>query len=116
MAIDEKELQEMKEYRDPLTEKLAELEEEGYKADFKLEGGKLKVVDGDQSFSADELTINKDFRFEGESNPDDLSILYALEAQDGTKGTVVHAYGPDANDALSEFMKGVKEEEDAGAK
>ena len=69
MAIDEKELQEMKEYRDPLTEKLAELEEEGYKADFKLEGGKLKVVDGDQSFSADELTINKDFRFEGESNP-----------------------------------------------
>ena len=116
MAIDEKELQEMKEYRDPLSEKLAELEEEGYKADFKLEKGKLKVVDGEQSFSADELTIRKDFRFEGESNPDDLSILYAIEAQDGTKGTVVHAYGPDANDALSEFMKGVKEEEDSGAK
>jgi hypothetical protein len=116
MAIDEQELQEMKEYRDPLTEKLAELEEKGYRADFKLEGGKLKVVKGDQSFSADELTIRKDFRFEGESNPDDMSILYALEAQDGTKGTVVHAYGPDANDALSEFMKGVKEEGDAGAK
>ncbi len=116
MAIDEKELQEMKEYRDPLTEKLAELEEEGYKADFKLEEGKLKVVDGEQSFSADELTIKEDFRFEGESNPDDLSILYALEAQDGTKGTVVHAYGPDANDALSEFMKDVKEDEEAGAK
>ncbi len=72
MAIDEKELQEMKEYRDPLTEKLAELEEEGYKADFKLEGGKLKVVDGEQSFSADELIIKEDYRFEGESNPDDL--------------------------------------------
>ena len=110
MAIDEKELQEMKEYRDPLTEKLAELEEQGYQADFKMEGGKLKVVDGEQSFSASELTIKEDFRFEGESNPDDLSILYALEAKDGTKGTVVHIYGPDAADDLGEFMKGVKEE------
>ncbi len=109
--MDEQELQKMKEYRDPLTEKLAELEAQGYQADFKLEDGKLAVVDGDQSFSADELTIKEDFRFEGESNPDDLSILYAIEAQDGIKGTVVHAYGPDANDALSEFMKGVKEEE-----
>ena len=108
--MDEQELQEMKEYRDPLTEKLAELEQQGYQADFKLENGKLKVIDSDQSFSADQLTITEDFRFEGESNPDDLSILYALEAQDGTKGTVVHIYGPGADDELSEFMKGVKEE------
>ena len=107
--MDQEELQKMKEYRDPLTEKLAELEEQGYKADFKLENGKLQVVGGDQSFSAEELTIVEDFRFEGESNPDDMSILYALEAEDGTKGTVVHAYGPDANDKISEFMKGVKE-------
>ena len=108
--MDEQELQKMKEYRDPLTEKLAELEEQGYQVDFKLTDGKLQVVDGEQSFSADQLTINEDFRFEGESNPDDMSILYALEAQDGTKGTVVHAYGPNANDEISEFMKQVKEQ------
>ena len=99
----------MKEYRDPLTEKLEELEQQGYHADFKLQDGKMKVVDADQSFSADELTIEEDFRFEGESNPDDLSILYAIKAQDGTKGTIVHAYGPDADDTVSEFMKEVKE-------
>ena len=109
MAIDEKELQEMKEYRDPLSEKLAELEEEGYTEDFKLEGDQLKALNSDQAFSAAELTIVEDFRFEGESNPDDLSILYALESSDGTKGTVVHVYGPEAGDALGEFMKGVKE-------
>ena len=75
--MDKQELQDMKEYRDPLTEKLAELEKEGYEADFKLQDGKLALVDGDKSFSANELTIKEDFRFEGESNPDDLSILYA---------------------------------------
>ena len=107
--MDEQELQKMKEYRDPLSEKLAELEQQGYQADFKLENGKMTVIDGDQSFSADELTIDEDFRFEGESNPDDLSILYAIEAKGGTKGTIVHAYGPGADDKISEFMKGVKE-------
>ena len=110
--MDEQELQKMKEYRDPLSEKLAELEQQGYEADFKMESGKLKVIDSDQSFSADELIINEDFRFEGESNPDDLSILYAIEAKDGTKGTVVHAYGPGADDDISEFMKKVKEKRD----
>ena len=109
--MDDQELQKMKEYRDPLTEKLAELEGQGYEADFKLEGGKLKVVHGNQSFSADELTIDHDFRFEGESNPDDMSILYAIQAKDGTKGTVVHAYGPDADDKISEFMKAVKKKD-----
>ena len=99
----------MKEYRDPLTEKLAELEKQGYEADFKLEDGKLNVIGGGEAFGADDLIINEDFWFEGESNPDDLSILYALEAKDGTRGTVVHTYGPDANDDLGEFMKGVKE-------
>lgn len=106
--MDEQELQKMKEYRDPLSKKLTELEQQGYECDFKLEDGKLHVVGGDQSFSADQLTIAEDFRFEGESNPDDLSILYALEAEGGIKGTVVHAYGPDADDEISEFMKGVK--------
>lgn len=109
--MDEQELQKMKEYRDPLTEKLAELEQQGYKADFKLEDDKLHVIGGEQSFSADQLSIVEDFRFEGESNPDDMSILYAIEANDGTKGTVAHAYGPDADDEISEFMKGVKKVE-----
>ena len=107
--MNDKELQEMKEYRDPLTEKLTELEKQGYQADFKLENGKLQVIGGGEAFAADDLTILEDFRFEGESNPDDLSILYALEAKDGTRGTVVHTYGPDANDDLGEFMKGVEE-------
>ena len=112
MAIDKKELEEMKNYLDPLSEKLSELEKEGYTEDFKLEDGRLKGLNEGQSFEANELTIIEDFRFEGESNPDDLSILYALESSDGTKGTVVHVYGPGAGDELGEFMKGVKEKQE----
>ncbi len=33
------------------------------------------------------------YRFEGASNPDDNSILYAIETSDGLKGLLVDAYG-----------------------
>ena len=67
--MDEKELQEMKEYRDPLTEKLGELEQDGYQADFKMEDGKLHVIGGDQAFSADELTITERLSLRGRKQP-----------------------------------------------
>nr|WKN36846.1 hypothetical protein K4G66_31255 [Tunicatimonas sp. TK19036] len=98
-----------KEYRSPLTEKLKELSKEGYTADFHLKEGSLQAAD--KSFNANDLTIIDEFRFEGESNPDDMSILYAIEANDGTKGTVVDAFGTYSDNDLGEFMKGVKERE-----
>ena len=36
--------------------------------------------DTNSSFGPDELTIEKIFRFEGESNPDDMSVLYGISA------------------------------------
>lgn len=100
--------QEMKEYRDPLTEKLEELQKEGFTHQFDLKDGALQA-DG-QKYSADQLEIVEEYRFEGESNPDDLSVLYAVKADDGTQGTVIDAYGTYADNELGEFLKGVKEQ------
>jgi hypothetical protein len=44
------------------------------------------------------------FRFEGPSNPDDMSILYAIEANDGVKGTLVDAYGTYASPEVNQFI------------
>jgi hypothetical protein len=33
------------------------------------------------------------YRFEGDSNPDDSSIVYAISSNTGLKGTLVDAYG-----------------------
>lgn len=101
--------QELKEYRDPLTEQLNELTKQGYETQFKLEEGRLHA--NDKTFSSDDLIINEEYRFEGESNPDDMSILYAVEASDGTKGTIIDAYGTYSDNELGEFMKGVKEKD-----
>lgn len=48
-------------------------------------------------FQPDELKIIKTFRFEGESDPSDSSILYVMEGNDGTIGYSVDAYGAFSN-------------------
>jgi hypothetical protein len=44
-----------------------------------------------------DLKIIKTYRFEGESDPADSSILYVMEANDGSIGYSVDAYGALSN-------------------
>lgn len=44
-------------------------------------------------FRAEEVLIREYHRFEGVSDPDDLSIVYAIESQTGTRGILVDAFG-----------------------
>jgi hypothetical protein len=44
-------------------------------------------------YKPEDLTIIKTYRFEGESDPADSSIVYLIEATDGTIGYSIDAYG-----------------------
>lgn len=48
-------------------------------------------------FQPQELKIIKTYRFEGESDPSDSSILYLMEGNDGTIGYTIDAYGAFSN-------------------
>src|SRR5450755_3140794 len=48
-------------------------------------------------YQPQDLKIIKTFRFEGESDPSDSSILYVMEANDGSLGYSVDAYGAFSN-------------------
>ena len=89
---------------------LAQVQKEGYKQDFKItEDGRMSTLDGKQQFTHDQVQIVNFYRFEGESNPDDLSILYVLETTTGMKGTLSDAYGPYANETIDAFLKQVSD-------
>ena len=47
------------------------------------------------------------FRFEGESDPEDEAILYAIETNDGGKGTLVNGFGPTADTMVNAFIQQV---------
>jgi len=71
------------------------------------------TVGNQKTYSPDELTIIKTYRFEGDSNPGDSSILYLIEANDGLIGYCIDAYGAFSNQppAFTEFIKKVKVED-----
>lgn len=86
------------------------LRKEGYKEDFKVTAdGLLSTMDDKKTFRPDEVRIVDFFRFEGQSNPDDMAILYALETSTGLKGTISDSYGPYADENIESFLKQVED-------
>jgi hypothetical protein len=65
-------------------------------------------------YQPEDLTIIKTFRFEGDSNPSDASILYVIEAKDGLIGYSIDAYGVYSNhddDGYDDFIRKMKVED-----
>lgn len=87
---------------------LAKMIAEGFTDDFKATDDGLQSLRTDKVFQPDEVTIVNFFRFEGASDPDDMSILYAIETNDGIKGTLVDAYGPYASQEVNQFILAVE--------
>ncbi len=57
------------------------------------------------------MKIIKVYRFEGESDPGDMAVIYAIETEDDQKGFIMDAYGPYAdqdNPYKDEFLKEVE--------
>jgi len=48
-------------------------------------------------YTPDQLCILKTYRFEGESDPSDMEILYIIKAADGLIGYSIDAYGMYSN-------------------
>lgn len=86
----------------------ARLNSEGFNQDFRVAEGRLCSYNSDKSYGAEEVRIVNFYRFEGETDPDDMSILYAIECNDGTKGTISNSYGPKADTDVDEFLKEVE--------
>lgn len=88
-------------------DKLKSYQRKGYTSNYKMLDGKLLDIENNISFDAAEVKIVDEYRYEGMSNPSDLSILYILEVSDKSKGTLLMPYGPSGDGELGWFMKEV---------
>ncbi|MCB0640014.1 MAG: phosphoribosylpyrophosphate synthetase [Phaeodactylibacter sp.] len=84
------------------------LRKRGFTHTFKFEAGKMHCLENGRSYQPQDMVISEYHRFEGMSNPSDMSILFAIICADGLKGLIVSAYGPVANMALIQFLDKVK--------
>ena len=78
---------------DTLSEALEDLKKRGYSEDFNLKPNCIEYSSNCLQIHPENFTVDEFYRFEGASNPDDNSIIYAISSDTGTKGTLVDAYG-----------------------
>jgi hypothetical protein len=94
---------------DTLTNRINYLKDKGYTEDFKITGKTMLTADGKHSFGPESLKITEHFRFEGESDPADMSVLYAIETNNGVKGILIDSFGTYADQEQEDFMQKIRE-------
>ena len=82
---------------------------DGYEESFQVTEKGIFSHATNKHYEPDEVRIINFFRFEGASDPADNSILYAIETNDGIKGTLTDAYGPYADLQVEKFLKQVED-------
>lgn len=85
--------------------------EDGYTISFSVTDQGLTKADeeGSRFYTPDETTIDNFYRFEGESDPSENSILYLITTADDQKGTLLNTYGMYADPLISPFIEQVEE-------
>jgi hypothetical protein len=81
---------------------------DGYTEDFKITEQGLESLNKQKNYSPEQIQIVNFFRFEGVSTPGDNAVLYVIETTDGTKGTLIDAYGIYNDARIGKFIKDVE--------
>lgn len=77
----------------PLSVVMNKLREKGYSEELKITEKGATISGQDKLYQPQDLTIVRTYRFEGESDPADMSVLYVIETKDGQKSIFLNAYG-----------------------
>jgi len=81
-----------------VTEALRILVADGYRHDFDVRDGRVRCHTCGDVHEAAGAIVERIFRFEGMSDPDDEEIVFGLRCPVcGAKGTLVSAFGPGAD-------------------
>jgi len=88
---------------DTLTDAINDLKQRGYTNDFNLHPDRIECSALTLKLTPEEFHVDEVYRFEGLTNPDDNTVLYAISSTQGAKGVLVDAYGA-YSDSLSSTM------------
>lgn len=85
---------------------MTRLKEEGYTEDFNMDAECIHCQNGLFKLRPSDFQIDKYFRFEGESDPGDSAILYAISSEKhGLKGVLVNGYGIYSEPLTNEMLE-----------
>jgi len=88
---------------DTVSEATNGLKKRGFDIDFNLQENCL-VCHGEK-FNVNDFEIVEVYRFEGDSDPSDEAVVYAIQSTNGKKGVLVSGYGISAEGMSAEMAK-----------
>ena len=94
--------------KETLSQTMNYLRDKGYSDDLNLLDDRIENRTKEKKYPIDQFDVDQYFRFEGISNPDDNSILYAITTKDGHKGLLVDGYGKSGGQVSMDMLNKLK--------
>jgi len=95
-----------------LVEATNDLMKRGYTENLSLEGDTIDDKEKNIHMTADDFVIDEFYRFEGQTNPSDMSIVYAVTSDKySLKGVLINAFGTYANTSSSAILAKLNHEQ-----
>ena len=88
---------------DTVSEAVNDLKQRGYTVDFNLKDNGVECRG--KVLNPKEFEITEFHRFEGNSDPGDEAVVYAIESRDGLKGVLVNAFGVYSEPLSDDMLK-----------
>lgn len=91
---------------DTVVEALEGLKAKGYSINFNIAFDRIICTEKKNVLNPDEFEITEVHRFEGDSNPSDEDVVYAIESKKGNiKGVLTGAFGMYAEAASEDLLR-----------
>lgn len=85
-----------------VTEAINSFREKGYNLDFNLDENCIYCAGS--KFGEEQFEIDAYYRYEGDSDPADSAMVYAISSSEGHKGILVTGYGVTDDSARVDFL------------
>lgn len=91
---------------DTVVEAINGLNKRGFTINFNIAFDKIICSNNRICLSPDEFEITEIYRFEGDTNPSDEDVVYAVQSKDGnSKGYISSAFGTYADDVSASMIR-----------
>lgn len=92
-----------------LKECVDKLQADGYTENFLVSEMGIEAPTNGKTYIPNQVLIDNFYRFEGESDPADSAIVYAVTTNDGIKGILIDSYGATDNPDKARFVSEIEE-------
>lgn len=88
-----------------VSEAINKFRQQGFTIDFNLEENCFTCEGNTNKYNTEDFEIVDVYRYEGDSDPGDEAVVYAIQSNSGLKGILVAGYGASSDPGISNMLE-----------